>query len=57
MTVKRLAKALYLLIVGLVVFTGALMIARGVQEEKLARLEAVPFIRAVPNDFDAQSAA
>lgn len=54
---KRLAKALYLLIVGLVVFTGALMIAKGAQEEKTAWLDEAPFIRAVPNDFDAQSAA
>lgn len=55
MTVKKLTKALYLLIVGLIVFTGALMIAQGVQEETLARQE--PLIRAVPDDFDAQSAA
>ena len=49
MPVKKLVKALYLLIVGLIVFTGALMIARGARLERESAHEGgAAVIRTIP---------
>ena len=55
--VKKFLKAFYLLIVGLVVFTGALMIARGMRGEEKATASVAPAVREIPLDDENNSAA
>ena len=57
MPVKKLVKALYVLIVGLVVFTGALMIARGMQGGETAKAPDARAAREIPLDDENDSAA
>ena len=57
MPVKKLVKALYVLIVGLVVFTGALMIARGMQGGETTMAPDAPAAREIPLDDENDSAA
>ena len=57
MPVKKLVKALYLLIVGLIVFTGALMIARGMRAGEATQAPDAPAVREIPLDDDNNSAA
>lgn len=57
MPVKKLVKALYLLIVGLIVFTGALMIARGTRAGEATQAPDAPAVREIPLDDDNDSAA
>ena len=57
MPVKKLVKALYVLIVGLVVFTGALMIARGMRAGEATQEPDAPVVREIPLDDENNSAA
>ena len=54
---KKLVKFLYVLITGLVVFTGALMIARGMRGEEKATASVAPAVREIPLDDENNSAA
>ena len=54
---KKFLKAFYLLIVGLVVFTGALMIARGTRAGEATQAPDAPAVREIPLDDDNDSAA
>lgn len=53
---KKWVKALYVLIVGLIVFTGALMIARGAGQRESSPPEKAQTIRTVPFDEEEGSA-
>ena len=57
MPVKKFLKAFYLLIVGLVVFTGALMIARGTRAGEATQAPDAPVVREIPLDDENNSAA
>ena len=57
MPVKKLVKALYVLIVGLVVFTGALIIAKGARQHGEPTASAAQTMRAIPLDEENDSAA
>ena len=55
--VKKFLKAFYLLIVGLVVFTGALIIAKGARQHGEPTASAAQTMRAIPLDEENDSAA
>ena len=57
MPVKKFLKAFYLLIVGLIVFTGALMIARGMRAGEATQAPDAPVVREIPLDDENNSAA
>ena len=54
---KKFLKAFYLLIVGLVVFTGALIIAKGARQHGEPTASAAQTMRAIPLDEENDSAA
>ena len=57
MPVKKLVKFLYVLITGLVVFTGALIIVKGAREPQPSAAESAQITRTVPLDQEPDSAA
>ena len=57
MPVKKFLKAFYLLIVGLVVFTGALIIAKGARQHSEPPISAAQTMRTIPLDEENDSAA
>ena len=57
MPVKKLVKFLYVLIVGLVVFTGALIIVKGAREPEPRTAEPAQSTRTAPLDQEPDSAA
>ena len=54
---KKFLKAFYLLIVGLVVFTGALIIAKGARQHGEPTASAAQTMRTIPLDEENDSAA
>ena len=54
---KKLVKFLYVLIVALVVFTGALIIVKGAREPEPSAAETVEITRTAPLDQEPDSAA
>ena len=54
---KKLVKFLYVLIVGLVVFTGALIIVKGAREPEMLAAEPAQSTRTAPLDQEPDSAA